>query len=87
MNAPDPHLSSLPAEPTTRAPAISLPAGSKKMMPGGPNRLKRFSSALSASLLAVTSACSRVMRRIFAATRASEKVYFSISLQETHQSA
>jgi hypothetical protein len=57
------------------------------MMPGGPNRPKRFSSALSASLLAVTSACSSTICFMRAATLASAKVKRSISLQLTHQSA
>ncbi len=55
--------------PTTRMPSRSLPSASKKMMPGGPNRPKRLSSALCSSLLAVTSALSSSMRPMRSATR------------------
>jgi len=66
---------------------ISRPSASKKMMPGGPNSEKRLSSALSCSLLAVTSACSNSIWLSCARTFGSEKVNDSISLHETHQSA
>src|SRR5690606_23622936 len=45
-------------KPMTRSCGSSSPLRSKKMIPGGPYRPKRFSSAWSASSLAVTSACS-----------------------------
>ncbi len=48
---------------------------------------KCFSSAWSASSLAVTSACSHTVLASAARTLASGKVYFSISLHDTHQSA
>ena len=73
--------------PTTRMPSRSLPSPSKKMIPGGPNRPKRLSSALCASLLAVTSALSSSIWPMRSATRASLKVKRSISLHDTHQSA
>jgi len=66
---------------------ISRPSASKKTMPGGPNSEKRLSSALSFSLLAVTSTWSSSIRSSCERTFGSEKVKLSISLHDTHQSA
>ncbi|CFU88924.1 Uncharacterised protein [Bordetella pertussis] len=67
--------------------SISLPPGSKNMMPGGPNRRKRLSKARSSALFLVTSACTSSICDMRAATVGSLKVKCSISRHDTHQSA
>ena len=78
----------------TAAEELTLIAGQKAVIThaknsiaGGPNRVYLRSSALSLSLLAVTSTRSRVRPAIFWRTASSVKVNFSNSLQATHQSA
>src|SRR5476649_1726300 len=73
-------------KPMMRLLGISLPP-LNRMMPGGPNRPKRFIRALSSALLAVTSTWIRRTCFNLPLTAGWEKVKRSISLQDTHQSA